>query len=208
MADPQPGQRLVFGATGYIGSHLVPRLLAEGLPVRACGRNLSTLESRQWSGVELCVADALEPESLDAALADIEIAYYLVHSMAAGRNFGELDLAAADNFQQAAAAAGVRQIIYLGGLVPLKASSEHIVSRRDTGEALRRGQVPVIELRAGIIVGPGSAAFEVMRDLVFHLPIMITPRWVRARSQPISLEDLLRTLVELPDHCPQDTDRR
>jgi uncharacterized protein YbjT (DUF2867 family)/uncharacterized protein YndB with AHSA1/START domain len=202
MADPQPGQRLVFGATGYIGSHLVPRLLAEGLPVRACGRNLSTLESRQWSGVELCVADALEPESLDAALADIEIAYYLVHSMAAGRNFGELDLAAADNFQQAAAAAGVRQIIYLGGLVPLKASSEHIVSRRDTGEALRRGQVPVIELRAGIIVGPGSAAFEVMRDLVFHLPIMITPRWVRARSQPISLEDLLRTLVELPDHCP------
>ncbi len=198
MTDTSPGTRLVFGATGYIGSHLVARLIENGLPVRACARRLSALESRGWSQAQLCTADALQPDTLSDALQDIDVAYYLVHSMAAGSNFGQLDLEAADNFQRAAAAAGVRLIVYLGGLVPDQASSEHILSRRDTGEVLRRGSVPVIELRAGIIVGPGSAAFEVMRDLVFHLPVMITPRWVRARSQPISLEDLLRTLVDLP----------
>jgi len=96
MREFHPGRRLVFGATGYFGSHLVPRLLEEGLSVRACGRSLSALESRQWSGADLCIADALEPESLEDALADIEVAYYLVHSMAAGRNFGQLDLTAAD----------------------------------------------------------------------------------------------------------------
>lgn len=120
--------------------------------------------------------------------------------MAAGRDFGELDLRAADNFRRAAEQAGVGRIVYLGGLIPADADSEHLVSRRDTGERLRLGTVPVIELRAGIIVGPGSAAFEVMRDLVFHLPLMITPAWVRARSQPVALEDVLRTLVELPAH--------
>lgn len=198
MTDQLPGRRLVFGATGYIGSHLVPRLIDQGLPVRASARRLNALESRGWAQAQLCTADALQPETLSAALQDIDVAYYLVHSMAAGRDFGRLDLQAADNFQRAAATAGVKLIIYLGGLVPSQASSEHILSRRDTGEVLRRGRVPVIEVRAGIIVGPGSAAFEVMRDLVFHLPVMITPRWVRARSAPVSLEDLLRTLVELP----------
>lgn len=192
-------RRLVFGASGYIGSHLVARLREAGFPVRASARNLSRLEARDWQDVELLVADALDPPSLVAALRDIDVAYYLVHSMAAGRDFGDLDLRAADNFRQAAEQAGVTRIVYLGGLVPADADSEHIASRRDTGERLRQGAVPVIELRAGIIVGPGSAAFEVMRDLVFHLPVMVTPRWVRARSQPVALEDVLRTLVELPD---------
>ncbi len=194
----RPGRHLVFGASGYIGSNLVPRLLAEGIPVRAAARRVEALEARNWQGVEIRAADALDPESLDAVLEDIDTAYYLVHSMAAGRDFGRLDLEAARNFAAAAEQAGVRRIVYLGGLVPDDADSEHIISRRDTGAVLREGRTPVTELRAGIIVGPGSAAFEVMRDLVFHLPVMITPRWVRAKSPPIALENLLDYLVRVP----------
>lgn len=192
------GLCLVFGASGYIGSHLVPRLVAEGVRVRACSRHPAVLEARGWQGVEIRAADVLAPETLPAVLEGVEVAYYLVHSMGAGRHFGRLDLEAAQNVAAAAARAGVRRIVYLGGLVPQDAASEHIVSRRDTGEVLRRGSVPVTEVRAGIIVGPGSAAFEVMRDLVFHLPVMVTPRWVRAKSPPIALDNLLVYLVRLP----------
>ncbi len=190
--------RLVFGASGYIGTYLVPRLLAEGIPIRVSARNPGVLAARGWEGAEIVAADALNPETLDAALAGIGIAYYLVHSMAAGKDFGRLDLEAAGNFAAAAGRAGVERICYLGGLVPEDADSEHIVSRRETGDVLRRGPVPVTELRAGIIVGPGSAAFEVMRDLVYHLPVMVTPRWVRAKSPPIALDNLLTYLVEAP----------
>ncbi|MBK1646336.1 nucleoside-diphosphate sugar epimerase [Thiocapsa imhoffii] len=192
------GRCLVFGASGYVGGHLVPHLLKEGRLVRASARNPAVLAARDWPGVEIVAADALAPHTLTAALQDIEVAYYLVHSMAAGRDFGRLDLEAARHFATAASNAGVRRIVYLGGLVPEDAVSEHIVSRRDTGEVLRQGSVPVTELRAGIIVGPGSAAFEVMRDLVYHLPLMITPRWVRAQSPPIALENLLVYLAQIP----------
>jgi len=193
-----PGLTLVFGASGYIGTNLVPRLLAEGFRVRAAARKREVLEAREWHGAELVEADATKPDTLRPALHGVETAYYLVHSMASGRGFGDLDLEAAHNFARAAGEAGVRRIIYLGGLVPQGADSEHILSRRDTGDALREGPVPVIELRAGIIVGPGSAAFEVMRDLVLNLPLMITPRWVQARSPPIALQNLLEYLVRLP----------
>jgi uncharacterized protein YbjT (DUF2867 family) len=128
----------------------------------------------------------------------VTVAYYLVHSMAAGRDFGRIDLAAARSFAAAAAAAGVQRIVYLGGLVPQNADSEHLVSRRETGEVLRAGTVPVTELRAGIIVGAGSAAYEVIRDLVNHLPLMVTPRWVNSKSSPIALDNLLEYLVRLP----------
>jgi uncharacterized protein YbjT (DUF2867 family) len=117
--------------------------------------------------------------------------------MGAGRDFGRIDLQAAENFSRAAAQAGVERIVYLGGLVPGTAAGEHIDSRRETGEVLRAGCVPVTELRAGIIVGAGSAAFEVMRDLVLHLPIMVTPRWVRAKSPPIALKNLLHYLEQV-----------
>jgi len=188
---------LVFGASGYIGTNLVPRLLAEGWHVRACARNRKVLEARAWRNVELAEADALAPDTLSEALTGIDIAYYLVHSMAAGREFGRLDLIAADNFARAAARAGVKRIVYLGGLVPRDADSEHLVSRAQTGDRLRAGSVPVTEIRAGIIVGPGSAAYEVMRDLVYNLPLMVTPRWVRSKSSPIALANLLEYLVRV-----------
>lgn len=193
-----PRLRLVFGASGYIGTYLVPRLLSAGARVRVSSRQPKALAARGWPGVEIVGADALDPATLPAALAGVSIAYYLVHSMAAGKTFGRLDLEAAAHFAQAAAEAGVERICYLGGLVPEDADSEHIVSRRETGDVLRQGPVPVTEIRAGIIVGPGSAAFEVMRDLVYHLPVMVTPRWVRAKSPPIALDNLLEYLVIAP----------
>jgi len=190
---------LVFGASGYIGSHLVPELLAAGRRVRASARNVEVLEGRGWHGAELVAADALDPATLPAALRGVDVAYYLVHSMAAGRDFGRLDREAAANFAQAAAEAGVRRIVYLGGLIPPQPRSQHLRSRAETGEVLRQGAVPVTEVRAGMIIGPGSAAYEVIRDLVNHLPAMVTPSWVRSRSTPIALRDLLGYLVSVPD---------
>ena len=192
------GLCLVFGASGYIGTNLVARLLRDGKQVRAAARNRKVLEAREWVGVELIEADALDPATLPAALKGVAVAYYLVHSMAAGSDFGRLDVAAARAFAAAAAAAGVARIVYLGGLVPPDADSEHLVSRRETGDVLRAGSVPVTELRAGIIVGAGSAAYEVIRDLVNHLPLMVTPRWVKSKSSPIALDNLLEYLVRLP----------
>jgi uncharacterized protein YbjT (DUF2867 family) len=191
-------RELVFGASGYVGTHLVARLLAEGRVVRAAARSRKVLEARGWRGVELVEADALQPATLTPALDGVDVAYYLVHSMAAGRDFGRIDLEAAENFARAAAAAGVRRIVYLGGLLPDAPDSEHLTSRRDTGERLRSGPVPVTEIRAGIIVGAGSAAYEVIRDLVNNLPVMATPRWVRSKSSPIALANLLEYLVRVP----------
>lgn len=198
-SGPNRGVALVMGASGYIGSHLVPALRERGYRVRAAARNLAVLEGREWSDVECVNADALDPASLDRALSGVSTAWYLVHSMAAGRDFGDLDRRAAACFRAAAARAGVGRIVYLGGLTPENPDSEHLRSRLETGDILRRGTVPVTEIRAGMIIGPGSAAFEVMRDLVNYLPVMITPRWVSSRSPPIALDDLLSYLVGVAD---------
>ena len=188
---------LVFGASGYVGRNMVPYLLERGHAVRAAARNISVLEAHSWQGAELICADALKPETLDQALSGIDIAFYFVHSMAGGQGFPERDRKAAHHFSQAAAKAGIKRIIYLGGLAPDQAETEHLASRVETGEILRSGSVPVVELRAGIIIGAGSAAFEVMRDLVAHLPIMVTPRWIHVSSPPIALPDLLADLTKL-----------
>ena len=193
------GLTVVFGASGYVGTNLVPRLVAEGRHVRAVARQRRVLAARNWTGVDLAEANALEPATLQLALAGCTTAYYLVHSMAAGRDFGRLDREAARNFAQAAALAGVERIVYLGGLVPAGADSEHLVSRAESGDMLRSTPVPVTEIRAGIIVGPGSAAYEVMRDLVYHLPLMVTPKWVQSRSSPIALDNLLTYLLRVAD---------
>ena len=167
--------------------------------MRAAARRIGPLEAEHWRGVECVSADALDPPTLRAAFEGVDTAYYLVHSMAAGDAFPEIDRRAAENFAAAAAEAGVRRIVYLGGLTPPDPDTPHLASRIETGDILRRGSVPVIELRAGIIVGPGSAAFEVMRDLVAHLPIMVTPRWIYSKSPPVALEDLIADLIALPD---------
>ena len=190
---------LVLGASGYVGSHLVPRLVAEGHEVRAASRNADALAARGWHGVESVSADVLDPATIDQAVDGIDVAYYLVHSMAAGADFAARDRQAARNFRRAAEHAGVQRIIYLGGLQPADRLSEHLASRAETGDILRDGAVPVTELRAGIIVGAGSAAFEVIRDLSLHLRVMVTPRWVKSRTQPIALEDLLDYLVRILD---------
>ncbi len=199
MPPTPEAPRLVFGASGYIGSNLVSALLAAGHRVRASARNVEVLGGRGWRGVELVQADALDPATLAAALAGVDVAYYLVHSMAAGSDFDAIDRVAAENFARAAAAARVRRIVYLGGLIPPGARSRHLRSRAETGEMLRKFPVPVTEVRAGMIIGPGSAAYEVIRDLVNHLPVMITPAWVRSRSTPIALPDLLAYLVAVGD---------
>ena len=193
MPDAGP-LHLVFGASGYIGTHLVPVLQAAGKRVRATARNVEVLEAREWHGRRVRRGRRTAAGTLERALAGVDTAFYLVHSMAAGRGFGALDRQAAENFGRAAAHAGVRRIVYLGGLIPVDARSEHLRSRAETGDVLRASGVPVTELRAGMIIGPGSAAYEVMRDLVNHLPIMTTPRWVRSRSTPIALDDLLAYL--------------
>ena len=186
---------LILGASGYVGGHLAPRLASEGYEVRAAARRIEALRARGWGNIECVHADALDPDSLRHVLDGVDVAYYLVHSMALGGNFSELDRHAAANFRDAAAAERLKRIIYLGGIQPTDGASPHLASRMETGEVLRAGPVPVTELRAGIVVGPGSAAFEVIRDLVYHLPLMLAPRWVSSRSQPIGLEDLLDYLV-------------
>lgn len=186
---------VVIGASGYIGTNLVPRLVAEGWQVRATSRNTDVLAARAWPGVELVAADVLDAASLREAVAGADVVFYLVHLMAAGGNFAELEREAARNLVAAADEAGVGRIVYLGGLAPDKPKSQHLQARIDTGEILRTAACQVVELRAAMIVGPGSAAWEVMRDLVNHLPVMLTPRWVRSRSTPIALDDLLTYLT-------------
>lgn len=195
---PVPRPTLVLGATGYIGSHLVPKLLAAGHAVRAGARSVAALEQQHWLGVEPVAADVLDRDSLRAAMHGVGTVYYLVHLMGYGRDLRELERVGAANVAAAADECGVERIVYLGALSPPDPESDHIRARQETGEVLRAGRVPVTEVRAGIIVGPGSAAFEVMRDLVLNLPIMVTPRWVRAKSPPIALENLLEYLVRLP----------
>lgn len=197
-ASPPSRPTLVLGASGYVGSHLVPKLLTAGQRVRAGARSVAALEQRHWLGAELCAVDVLDRASLRAAMRDAGTVYYLVHLMGYGRDLRELERIAAENVAAAAAECAVDRIVYLGALAPPDPESDHIRARQETGEILRAGRVPVTEVRAGIIVGPGSAAFEVMRDLVLNLPIMVTPRWVRAKSPPIALDNLLEYLLRLP----------
>jgi uncharacterized protein YbjT (DUF2867 family) len=196
-----PARVLVTGATGYIGGRLVPRLLAKGHRLRCVARNPDRLEGQHWPGVEIVRGDLESPEDTTRALQGIEVAYYLVHSMAAGHAFRERDRAMALAFGEAARKAGVRRIIYLGGLGdPEKVSSPHLVSRQEVGRCLAAGGVPVIEFRAAVIVGSGSASFEIIRHLMERVPVMIAPRWLNTGCQPIGVRSVLEYLVEALDH--------
>jgi len=189
---------LIAGATGYVGSRLVPRLLEKGYRVRCLARNPDKLKNRSWNKVEIVQGDVLDISSLEAALKNIDIAYYLVHAMGTLGDFRQKDSQSARNFASAAKIDGVKRIIYLGGLGdPEQNLSQHLKSRREVGQILGETGIPVTELRASIIIGSGSASFEIIRDLVKKLPIMITPRWVKSRCQPIAIDDILSYLIEV-----------
>lgn len=175
----------------------MPRLLEAGYRVRVLVRDPSRLQGRPWADhVEVACEDVLRPDSLPEAMAGVATAYYLIHSMRDTGDFEHRDLQAARNFAAAAKAAGVRRIIYLGGLGDPEADlSKHLRSRQQTGEILRQSGVPVTEFRAAIIVGSGSVSFEMVRYLAERIPIMVCPRWVYTRIQPIAIRDVLSYLV-------------
>ena len=202
---PDDAPILVTGATGYVGGRLAPLLLERGYRIRAVARSLDKLSCRPWASdprCELARADVLDLDSLRSALAGCRAAYYLVHSMgSAGKNFAEADHESARLFAQACAETGVSRIIYLGGLGDERADlSHHLRSRLETGRILASGPVPVTFLRAAAILGAGSASYEILRSLVERLPVMITPRWVRTRCQPISIRNVLDYLAGCLEH--------
>lgn len=187
---------LLTGATGYIGGRLLRRLEQQGRAVRCLCRNPEVLTGRVAPGTEIVPGDLLQPASLETAFAGVDTAFYLVHAMRSGSEFESLEKEAAANFARAARRAGVRRIIFLGGLTHGDTLSPHMRSRIETGNILRRSGIPVIEFRASIVIGSGSASFELIRALVERLPVMITPRWVHTPAQPIAIEDVVDYLVD------------
>jgi uncharacterized protein YbjT (DUF2867 family) len=187
---------LVTGATGYVGGRVLKALERGGHPIRCLARRPAYLSSRVANGTEVVKGDCLDAASLGPALAGVGVAYYLVHSMGSNADFEQQDRQAAHNFGTAAQAAGVRRIVYLGGLGQADDDlSPHLRSRHETGDILRATGVPVIEFRAGIVLGSGSLSFELLRALVERLPVMICPRWVATETQPIGVDDLIAYLL-------------
>lgn len=194
------GMILLTGASGYIGGRLLRLLETQGRPVRCMARHAEYLVDRVGPDTQVVAGNVLVPGSLEPPLRGVDTAYYLVHSMASANGFEEADRQAARNFAEAARAAGVRRIIYLGGLMPEGEDlSAHLRSRAETGDLLRASGIEVIEFRASIVIGAGSLSFEMIRALVERLPVMVTPKWVRAKAQPIGIEDLLAYLVAALD---------
>ncbi|MGK2954730.1 MAG: NAD(P)H-binding protein [Solirubrobacterales bacterium] len=190
-----PERLLIAGATGYVGRKLALRLVEEGCEVRCLARNPGKAKDLESAGCEVVRADVLDPESLDAAMAGVDIAYYLVHSMGRGakEDFQETDHRAATNFAGAAKGAGVERIIYLGGLGEGK--SKHLRSRQETADALASTGIPQTYLRAAVVLGGGSESFRTVYYLVKRLPLMVTPRWTETRTQPIAVNDVVSYLA-------------
>jgi uncharacterized protein YbjT (DUF2867 family) len=186
---------MITGASGYVGGRLLRRLEASGRPLRCLTRRPDVLRDRVGPHTEVVEGDVLDRASLDAALHGVHTACYLVHSMGSGCDFEELDRRAALNFANASRAAGVLQIVYLGGLGDDDDLSQHLASRHEVGRLLRSGGVPTIELRASIVIGSGSASFETVRALVEHLPVIVAPPWVETLAQPIAIEDVIDYLL-------------
>ena len=188
---------LVTGATGYIGGRLVTSFMEKGQSVRCLVRDSSRIQGRGWDKVTVFEGDVLNYGSILPALEGVEVAYYLIHSMTAGEGFPERDIQAAANFGRAAKEQGVKRIIYMSGLgSDNDYLSEHLKSRHDTGDQLRKSGVPVTEFRAAQVIGSGSVSFEMLRYITERLPIIPSPRWVKTKSQPIAIQNVLNYLVE------------
>jgi uncharacterized protein YbjT (DUF2867 family) len=193
---------LLTGSTGYIGRHLAAELLKDPkVHLRLFVRNRKKVEFSPSDKLEIFEGNAIDSESLAEALAGIDVAYYLIHSMGAKTDYQELDKTIATNFSEACIRAGVKRIIYLGGLGVKETASKHLLSRIETGEILsaKPDQIQTIFFRAGIIIGSGSASFEIIRNLVQKLPVLITPRFVFTQTQPISVLDVLEYLSQAKD---------
>ncbi|HEY7482467.1 MAG TPA: DUF2867 domain-containing protein [Gemmatimonadales bacterium] len=190
---------LLTGASGYVGGRLRRALEADGRSLRCMARRPEYLRSKVAAGTEVVAGDVSDPGSLPRALAGVDTAYYLIHSMASSRDYAARDRAGAEAFAAAARAAGTRRIIYLGGLGQGDGLSRHLASRQEVGRVLRQCGIPTIEFRASIVIGSGSLSFELIRALVERLPAMITPSWVDTPTQPIGIEDLVAYLVAALD---------
>ncbi|GAA0720853.1 SDR family oxidoreductase [Dactylosporangium roseum] len=198
---------LVTGATGYVGGRLVPRLLAAGHEVRCLTRDPRRLRDVPWAGkVEIVAGDVASEEGLAAAMRGIEVVYYLVHALGRAA-FEDVDRESALNVVIAARDAGVQRIVYLGGPVPGERASAHLRSRGEVGDIFLRSGVPTVVFRAAVIIGSGSASFEMLRYLTERLPVMVTPKWVRNRIQPIAIRDVLRYLVAAAEVFPPRVNR-
>jgi uncharacterized protein YbjT (DUF2867 family) len=193
---------LVTGATGYIASRLIPQLLDHGYRVRALARNPHELHSRNWSGsVDIFQGDVMDSASLTPVFEGVHTAYYLVHNMSSGRRYADLEVQAAQNFACAAQEAGVKHIIYLGGLAdPEQHIAPHMRARIETGVTLRKGSVPVTEFRAGIVAGSGSTSFEIIRFMTELFPVIPGPQWLKNKTQPIAAQNVMDYLLAALDN--------
>ncbi|MGZ3442280.1 MAG: NmrA family NAD(P)-binding protein, partial [Polyangia bacterium] len=196
----EPRRILVTGATGFVGSAVRPALVAAGWQLRCLTRDVAAAR-RRWPGADWVEGDLADEGAAARALAGCRAALYLVHSMGEGAGFHQRELDGAQRFARAAAAAGLERIVYLGGVAPSGTGSEHLRSRAEVGALLRAGSVPTIELRASMIIGHGSLSWLIVRDLAARLPVMVLPRWLRSRTEPVAIDDIVVALVralELP----------
>jgi uncharacterized protein YbjT (DUF2867 family) len=202
-----PRTALVTGATGYIGGQLVPALLEDGWRVRVLTRDRGRLGGRPWAdAVQVVEGDASSPPDCGTALEGVGVAYYLVHSMDGGGGFTRRDRELAHTFAAAAAGAGVTRLVYLGGLHPEGALSEHLASRVEVGRIFLDSDVRSVVLQAGVVLGNGSASFGMLRYLTERLPVMVAPKWIANRIQPIAVSDVVHYLVRAAD-VPETTNR-
>ncbi|TCS42399.1 DUF2867 domain-containing protein [Reinekea marinisedimentorum] len=195
---------LVLGASGYIGSQLIPHLLTQGHKVTAAARNVSYLQSRLKPHPKLTFTylDLVDKDRTLETVHGHDVVFFLVHGMAHGHDFLEYELSLAINFRDALQGSGVEHVIYLSAIQPQTGNSEHLEARKKTGEVLRQSCVPVTELRAGVIVGTGSAVYEIMKDLVYNMPVLLAPKFVSSKANPIALANLNHYLVSLVKETP------